>query len=142
MWYFVLKTCLEHRGFDGNTILAVTEDNLVLATMVNNAMLVITGKTPFSKLLELASHLRLWAITPYMQLREKAPHLQIREELPSADESCFSTLPLPMSCFCKTVFYIAHLDYATFFFFSFCTYRFATTLRMLAVFFPFRTRFS
>lgn len=25
---------------------------------------------------------------------------------------------LPMSCFCRTAFYIAHLDYATFFFFS------------------------
>lgn len=43
MWYFVLKACLEHRGFDGNTILAVTEDNFVLGTMVNDAMLVIIG---------------------------------------------------------------------------------------------------
>lgn len=45
MWYFVLKACLEHNGFDSNiTILAVMEDNFVLATTVNDAMLVIMQK--------------------------------------------------------------------------------------------------
>lgn len=63
MWYFVLKACLEHRRFDGNTILAVTEDNFLLATMVNDAMLVIIGNNSVLEITAIMGNNSVHAIT-------------------------------------------------------------------------------